>query len=203
MQVSSDGLKIIQSAESFSAVPYLDTGNIWSVGWGHALTTPTGQLIDRDVFGAAKAQQLASESMQRLFGRQSCTLEEANALLTKDLAGPVATVNKVIDANTYQCEFDAMVSFCFNVGSGNFNGSAINRLYRAGQRKIGDISLSDLAQKAKAHVAPTTMPLAFVRWSNSGGSWTLGLFRRRVAELLVFSGRSAADALHTAWAFTG
>jgi GH24 family phage-related lysozyme (muramidase) len=203
MQISSEGLKLIQSAENFSAVPYLDTANIWTIGWGHALTTPTGQVIDCDVFGRAKAGQLAAESMTRLFGRQTCTREEADALLTKDLATYVAAVNKIADATTYQCEFDAMVSFCFNSGVANFNSSAICRLHRANQRKIGDISLSGLAQQSKAHADPSTMGLAFARWSNSNGNWTLGLFRRRMAELLVYSGRPAAESLQTAWAFKG
>lgn len=203
MQIGTDGLRLIQSAENFSATPYLDTAHIWTIADGHALTTPTGQVIDYDVFGQAKAKQLAAESMQRLFGAQSCTRAQADALLTTDLTSYVAAVNKVCDANTYQCEFDAMVSMCYNIGVGAFASSAVARLNKAGVRKVGTVSMSGLAAQAKAKADPSTIQIAFARWANSNGAFTLGLFRRRLAEIMVYGGMDAPTALKTAWSFNG
>jgi GH24 family phage-related lysozyme (muramidase) len=203
MQIGTDGLKLIQSAENFSATPYLDTAHIWTIADGHALTTPTGQVIDADVFGSARAKQLAAESMQRLCGGQTCTRAQADSILTSDLTRFVAAVNSVCDANTYQCEFDAMVSMAYNVGVSAFTSSAVARLNKAGVRKVGTVSMSGLAAQAKAKADPTSIQIAFARWSNSNGAFTLGLFRRRLAEIMVFGGMDAATALKTAWSFNG
>jgi lysozyme len=201
MRVSDAGLKLIQTAESLSLKPYYCTSHVATIGWGHALTTASGQQIDYDVFGRAKADALTADAMQRLFGRQTITKEEADTLLAKDCLTYENAVNKVIDDKTYQCEFDAMVSFCFNVGVGAFATSAIARLHKAGARKIGDVSLKGLCAQSKAKANPSTMQIAFARWSNSNGAWTLGLYRRRVAELLVYGGHDAEPAIKTAWAF--
>lgn len=201
MRVSGAGLKLIQTAESLSLKVYYCSAHIATVGWGHALTTPAGQPIDYDVFGRAKADQLAAEAMQRLFGSQTITREQADALLAQDCTTFETAVNKVADAATAQCEFDAMVSFCFNVGAGNFASSAIARLHRAGQRKVGDVSLSGLCAQSKAKADPSTMQIAFARWSNSNGAWTLGLYRRRLAELLVYGGHDVDTSITAAWGF--
>jgi lysozyme len=201
MQISPEGLKLIQSAEKFEPAPYYCSAHVSTVGWGHALTTPGGQAIDYDVFGRAKADELTREAMQRMFGAQTITQEQADALLTQDLGTYVAAVNRVCDETTYQCEFDAMVSFCYNVGPGNFAASAIARLHQAGTREVGNISMSTLAQQSKAKVEPTTIAIAFARWSNANGQWTRGLFRRRLAEMLVYGGHPAAEALEIGWSF--
>ncbi|AXQ68680.1 endolysin [Caulobacter phage CcrPW] len=203
MQISAEGLKIIQSAEKFEPKFYYENAHIATVGWGHALTTPAGQLIDYDVFGRPKADQLAREAMQRMFGKQEITVAEADALLTKDLARFVAAVNAVADDKTYQCEFDAMVSMAFNIGTAGFASSAVARLHKAGTRKVGQVSMSALSAAAKNKASPTDIKIAFVRWSNVNGAYSLGLFRRRLAEVMVYGGMKAADALKTAWSFKG
>lgn len=201
MQISPEGLKVIQSAEQFEARPYYCSAHVSTVGWGHALTTPTGQIIDYDVFGRARADEMTREAMHRLFGKQSITVAEADELLTHDLRRFMAEVDRVTDPTTYQCEYDAMVSMCFNIGPGGFRTSAVARLHRTGQRKVGDLSMSRLCQQSKAKAEPTNIQIAFARWSNSNGRWTLGLFRRRLAEIMVYSGRPAETSLATAWSF--
>lgn len=203
MQISANGLTLIESAEAFKSSVYYENAHVASVGFGYALTTATGQQIDYDVFGKAKADQLAAEAMQRMFGKQSITLDEASALLTKTVASYVAAVNKVADDKTYQCEFDAMVSMCYNIGIGGFGSSAVARLHAAGNRTVGTVSLSGLAAQAKAKASPTDIKLAFVRWSNANGVWSLGLYRRRLAEILVYGGQDAKTALATAWSYKG
>lgn len=201
MQTSAAGLKLIQTAESLSLKTYYDSASIATIGWGHALFTPGGQLIKSSVFGRAKADQLAGEAVIRTFGKAVLTREDCDAQLAKDLAKFESTVSAACDASTAQCEFDAMMSFCFNVGQGSFVSSSIARLHKAGARTIGNISISALCQQSKARAAPAIMPIAFVRWCNAGGVWTLGLFRRRVAELLVYGGHDVSESIKNAWAF--
>lgn len=203
MQISSQGLKLIQSAEKFEAEPYYCSAHVSTVGWGHALTTPSGQIIDYDVFGVARADQMTREAMQRMFGKQRITVAEADALLTQDLRGYTAEVNRIADAQTYQGEFDAMVSMCFNIGVAGFRSSAVARLHAAGARKVGNISMSGLAEQSRAKASPTNIQIAFARWSNANGRWTLGLYRRRLAELMVYGGHDAEQSLATAWSFKG
>ncbi len=206
MNVSDTGLKLIQAWEGLGdgdprtvlLEPYICPAKVWTVGWGTALTTPSGQVIKTTVFGPAKAKQLAAECMQRRFGKQAITKDEAQALLRHDVQGYVTAVNQVADATTHQCEFDAMVAFCFNIGVGGYASSAVRRLHAGGIRKCGDISISGLAQKSKAKAEPTTIPIAFSRWSNANGQWMRGLFRRRVCELLIYAGHDLDTALRLA-----
>lgn len=199
MKTSARGLQVIHHSESFSATVYYCSANVATVGWGHVLKTPAGQQIDADVFGKATADRLAAEAMQRMFGRQSITRAEADGLFAKDLATYEAAVNTITDASTHQCEYDAMVSMCFNIGKGGFTTSAVARHHREGRRKVGTVSLSGLKKASQEKAEPNNIQIAFVRWSNSNGRWTLGLFRRRLAELLVYGGKSADVAISTAW----
>jgi len=205
MRLSDNGLKLIQAWEGLGdgnpqtviLEPYCDMAGVWTVGYGTALTTPTGQLADRDVFGAAKAKQLAMECMQRRFGKLAITREEATALLLHDVQKYEAAVNKVVDPATAQCEFDAMVALCFNIGIGGFLGSSVARFHKAGARKVGNVSLSGLKAQSQANARPINIQIAFTSWVKANKRWTLGLFRRRLCELLVYGGHPLATALST------
>lgn len=205
MQISETGLRLIQAYEGLgdgdpktvNLEYYYCSAHVATVGWGHALTTPTGQVIDYDVFGRTKADQLARESMQRLCGGTAITRQQADDLLRKDVVRYQNKVAQFCDASTAQCEFDAMVSMCYNIGEAAFASTAVARLHKAGQRKVGNVSVSGLMAQSKAKAAPSTIQIAFSRWSNSNGKWTLGLFRRRLTELLVYGGHDFATALKT------
>jgi lysozyme len=202
MNISAEGLALIQSFEKCSLTPYIDAVGVWTVGWGHALTTSSGQEINTKTFGTTLAQQLAQAAMMRIFGAPDATQQQADSLLTTDLTSREAQLSAQVAADTTQSQFDAMFSFTYNVGIGNFAISAVKRLHNAGNREVGQISLGDLYQDAVNHVSSTNMPTAFVHWSEGGGQFYLGLFRRRIAELLVYSGWDAAKAYQTAEAFT-
>lgn len=210
MIVSPAALTLVESFEGLgdgnkktvSLEPYIDPANIYTVGWGHALLTPGGQAIDIDVFGASKAKALAIDAMNRQFSKQALSRDECVTVLNKDVNIASSAVEKRIGPNNAtQHEFDALSDFTFNVGGGNFATSSVKSLHVAGKREIGAISLHDLYDAAERKDSPTTMALAFVRWSNSQGKLNLGLFRRRVAELLVYSGWDAAKAVSTAFSF--
>lgn len=203
MQESQQGLTLIQSFEKCSLAPYIDMVGVWTVGWGHALTTPAGQLIDQRIFGVTKAKQLATAYMASKFGNWVITQAQADQLCHTDLITFETAVTKYIgEGNATQAQFDALVSFCFNVGPGNFASSTVKTLHLQNHREIGEISMHDLYNKAIAHASPITMPIAFARWSNASGQFALGLFRRRVAEMLVYAGWDATRAYQTAESFS-
>lgn len=206
MRTSENGLKLIQAWEGLgdgdprtvNLEYYYCSAHVATVGWGHALTTPAGQIIDYDVFGRAKADVLAKAAMMREFGKLAITKDEATALLAKDIVKYEDAVAKVCDESTYQGEYDAMVSMCYNIGVGGFASSAVARLHKAKQRKVGNVSVSGLKTAAISKAAPTTIQIAFVRWCNANGIFALGLFRRRLSEVLVYGGHPLETALSTA-----
>lgn len=200
MKASDNALRLITSSEGFKSSPYLDTSHIYTVGWGYALKTPGGQNIDVDVFGS-KAPQMAQDAMQRKFGSHSITQARADQCLHEEIGASEAFITSHVPSNTTQNQFDAILSFEYNVGSGNYLASAVHRLHDAGNRGVGQLSLIETCRASKAKENPTGIALAFGRWSNSGGAWTLGLFRRRMAEVLVYSGWEASKAIPAAWAF--
>lgn len=201
MDISPDGIALIQAFEGLGdgdphtvlLEPYIAPEGNYTVGYGYLLTQPDGQPISVKKLGAAQAKQLAGEAMQRLFGAQALTKDQAVQLLHTKVRDYVAEVNKVVDDATTQAEFDAMVSFCYNVGQGNFDGSVVRKFHVANNRLVGDVSMKALCLNSQAHAPETNMAIAWTRWSNMNGRWTLGVFRRRLAELFVYGGHD----LHT------
>lgn len=211
MRVSDAGLKLIQAWEGLGdgnpatvdLEPYICPAKVWTVGWGHALKTPTGQIIDVDVFGAARAKALAAESMQRKFGKGAITKAQALDLLREDVVFFERQVEKLVAGSAAQAEFDALVSFAYNCGVANLQSSTLLRMHKAGKRKVGDVSLSDLCQKSKLSTPIDNPAVAFVRWNKFNCKWALGLFRRRLSEALVYGGHNADEAVKVAQAFKG
>jgi GH24 family phage-related lysozyme (muramidase) len=212
MRLSIDGLKLIQAWEGIEdgnpatvlLEPYICPANVYTVGWGHALTTPNGTLIDVDTFGAQKAATLAAQAMQQLFGAQAISRAQAETLLGNDVdKWSIGVTQRIGEGNATQNQFDAMVALAFNIGLGHFDESAVKRFHVQGVRKIGDVSLSSLCQASKVRAASTTMPIAFVRWSYSSDKWLLGLFRRRISEMMIYGGHDYGVSINTAKGFKG
>lgn len=142
-RVSKAGIDLIHSFESCKLTAYPDPGSIdgkpWTIGWGS-----TGPGIAR---GVVWTQQQADERFAADLGR----FEKAVALMA-----PVTTQN----------QFDALVSFAYNVGLSALNDSTLLRMHKAG----------DYAG-AK---------LQFGRWDKNDGKTMNGLTRRRAAEAALY-----------------
>ena len=137
--ISSNGVVLIKSFEGFSRVACkaLPTEKYLTIGYGH---------YGKDV----KPNQTITEA-------------EAVKLLVKDLSGFVSKVNKYNRKYGFtQNEFDALVSFCYNVGN-------IDGLTKNGTR-------------TKAQIADK-----FLAYSYSGGKFIKGLYNRRVKERKLFN----------------
>jgi GH24 family phage-related lysozyme (muramidase) len=101
--ITQAGLAMVAEFEGLSLTAYRDVAGVWTIGYGHTPAAP-GEQITRD---------------------------EANRLLSEDLAGFAAVVDGATrDVPTTDGQFDAMVSLAFNVGSGAFRGSTVLRKHR-------------------------------------------------------------------------
>lgn len=139
MKLSQDGIDLIKSSEGCRLKAYRCQAGILTIGYGH-----TGP----DVFEG-----------------QEITQEEANTLLKLDLARFEAAVNK--HCNTInQCQFDACVSLCYNIGPGAFAKSSVVRLHN-------EVKYGDAAQ-------------AFMLWNKAGGKVSRGLQARRAKESALY-----------------
>ena len=94
------------------------------------------------------------------------TKEQAEAFLQQDIALAENVVN-VECPNLRQCQFDALVSFVFNVGGGNFRKST-------------------LLKKIKANPDDNSIMDEFLRWVYANGVVLPGLQKRRLAEMRLY-----------------
>lgn len=98
--ISNEGVQLIAKFEGYRSKAYKDAAGIWTIGYGH-----TGYV--------------------KFYGENVCadmtiTKEQALELLKDDLSKAETEVNKYYSRYTWdQNEFDALVSFAFNVGSIN------------------------------------------------------------------------------------
>lgn len=149
-KTSQKGIDLIHSFESLVLTAYKDpgpTGLPITIGWG-STTDENGAAIK---LGAI------------------WTKERADTRFAADLAKFEASVNALLgSAPTTQSQFDALVSFGYNVGTGD-GGLKTSTLLR--KHKEGDYA------GAKAE---------FARWNKSGGVVLAGLTRRRAAEAALY-----------------
>lgn len=97
------------------------------------------------------------------------TAAEAERMLAQDVEKFAKGVREAVKVPLEQHEFDALVSFAYNVGLGAFRTSTLLRLLNAGDKEAA----------AKQ----------FDRWNKAGGKPLAGLTRRRAAERKLFEGK--------------
>jgi lysozyme len=78
-------------------------------------------------------------------------------------------VNNSVTAPINQDQFDALVSWVYNLGGGNLNASTMLKVLNAGQYE--------------------EVPAQMMRWNKAGGKVLEGLTRRRQAEANLFMGK--------------
>jgi lysozyme len=92
----------------------------------------------------------------------------AEQLLIGDVGFAEAAVRSSIHIPLSQNQFDALVSFTFNVGAGALQRSTLRRVINRGEE--------------------ADVPAQWMRWVWAGGRKLSGLARRRGSELLIFQG---------------
>ena len=148
MKVSQRAITLIKHHEGVRNKPYRCPAGLWTVGVGHLIGD--GKSLPSD--------------WNRTF-----TQEEIDALLKRDLSRFELGIHKMLpNVPLRQCEFDALVSFCFNLGLGCFQRSTIRQALLRGDKEAAMESL--------------------VKYCKAGGKILKGLQNRRLDERKLFLG---------------
>jgi len=157
MKVSAAAIRMIKHHEGVRTRPYQCPALLWSVGVGH--------VIDPS-HAAVKYEERRSLPIPAGWDR-TLTMDEVDAILAQDLAKFERGVARLCPAALgHQGQFDALVSFAFNVGLGNLQRSSIRMRYNRG----------DIEGAADA----------FLMWTKAAGRVLPGLVKRRNDERSMF-----------------
>ena len=155
MQVGQNGKKLFKDWEGLVTHEYLDSGGAPTIGVGHLLTR-SERTSGKILIGG-----------QALDYRNDLTEQQCWDLLDQDLDGVETTVNAAVTVPLNQNQFDALVSFTFNVGDGAFRGSTLLKLLN--QRQYDQ------------------MPAQLRRWNKDNGHVVQGLTNRREKEITLWN----------------
>ena len=147
MRTSSRGLELIKKYEGWRPSPYLDPIGIPTIGYGFTYYLPSRQKV------TMKDKPL--------------TLAQGDEMLRQVLVTYENEVNRLVKAKLNQNQFDALVSFTFNLGGAN-------------------LAKSTLLKKINANSCDPTIRAEFVKWINAGGKPLSGLKKRRQEEAKLY-----------------
>jgi lysozyme len=140
--LSRAGAKFIALFEGFRAVAYWDQwGQVWTIAFGHTGGVKSGDKVTR---------------------------EKGLVLLRRDAATASQAVSDLVTVHLNQKQFDALVSFVYNLGAGALAESTL-------LRKLNNGNYRGAAEE-------------FKKWDHAGGEVLAGLLRRRNAEARLFEG---------------
>ena len=165
MKISKKGEDLMHFFEGYRTRPYRCSAAIWTVGWGHAMYSDQLNLPN-----------VRKEGYQGLIRSEYQLKEEDNRVWSKD---ELVDLFKV-DINSFergvlrlspnlvnhQSKFDAVVSFAYNAGLGNYQRSTI-------RIKVNREDWTGASE-------------AFMSWTKAGGKEVAGLVKRRKAEVALF-----------------
>lgn len=143
MEISQAGIDLIKSFEGLQLQSYRDSVGVWTIGYG--TTRINGQTVQPGM---------------------SITEDEAEQYLRTDVSGTEWYVNNYVSTSLTQPQFDALVSFTYNLGPANLHNSTLLRLLNSG----------DYSGAANE----------FPKWDMAGGHVIQGLLNRRLAEQQMF-----------------
>ena len=144
MKISNSGINLIKSFEGLRLKAYDDGVGVWTIGFG-TIKYPNGI---------------------RVKAGDSCTSQQAEDYLRNDLTSFENAVNRLVKAKLNQNQFDALVSFTYNLGETNLGKSTLLKKLNAGDYQ----GAAD----------------QFLVWNKAGGKVMNGLTRRREAERALF-----------------
>ena len=155
MKTSQAGVDLIKQFEGQRLTAYKCPAGIWTIGYGHTSAA-----------GAPEVQP-----------GMTITYQEANAILVRDLGKYEDAVDRLVKVPLTQNQFDALVSFTYNVGEGALAKSTLLKKLNAGQYDA--------------------VPAELMKWTKGGGKELPGLVRRRRAECAMWRGVSDSSSPDT------
>ena len=141
MKTSNEGISLIQKFEGCETEAYQCSAGVWTIGYGHTKDVVKGMKI---------------------------TTEEAEQMLVDELHEYESYINKHVTVALSQNQFDALVSWVYNLGPANLTASTMLKVLNAGQYE--------------------DVPAQMKRWNKAKGKVLEGLTRRRKAEACLFNG---------------
>lgn len=141
MNTSTEGLALIKKFEGLELNAYRCAAGVWTIGYGHTKDVERG-----DVWTEAQADDALKHELIEFEGY----------------------INDLVECSLTQNQFDALVSWVYNLGPANLQASTL--LKRLNAEDYEDV------------------PSQLKRWNKAGGKVLEGLIRRREAEALLFQG---------------
>ena len=150
MKISKNGLEFIKKKEAFRANPYYDSVGVATIGYG-ATKYPNGTKVK--ISDSAISESYASQMLLKM--------------IQDEYQKPV---QNLVESDINQNQFDALVSFTYNVGVGGFSDSTLLKVVNRDPNDYEAIKYQ------------------FSRWNKGGGKVLQGLINRRNSEIdLYFS----------------
>jgi lysozyme len=140
METSKEGKEDLKGYEGVRLKAYLDTGGVPTIGVGHTRGVEMGMVA---------------------------TPEQVDQWLTEDLKEAEEAIERLVKVPLTQGQFDALASFVFNIGEGQFSNSTLLKLLNEGHYD---------AASAQLH-----------RWVYDNGKKQPGLVKRRIGEQSRFN----------------
>lgn len=156
MEMSENGRSFLTNWEGKMRQIYRDSAGLLTIGVGHLLT--------RDEITSGKIM-IAGVPVKYANG---LTDQQIDKLLEQDLPWAESAVNTYIDVELNQNQFDALCSFCFNIGKQAFFSSTLRKVLNQGRYDL--------------------VPEQLARWNRAGGKVLQGLINRRNNEIELFNG---------------
>ena len=157
MLMSEQGLELLKQWEGFKSKVYKDSAGLPTIGVGHLLTQ------SERTSGAIVINGLAVQYADGL------TDQQVLDLLSQDVQPAEQAVNIGVKVALDQNQFDALVSFTFNTGTGAFSSSTLLKVLNQGQYD--------------------QVPDQLRRWNKAGGQVVQGLVNRRENEIKLWNGQ--------------
>tara|TARA_R110000868_G_scaffold89976_1_gene250084 strand:+ start:2780 stop:3223 length:444 start_codon:yes stop_codon:yes gene_type:complete len=142
MKISQEGLSLIKKFEGCKLNSYKCAAGVPTIGYGSTHGIEMGMSISQS---------------------------RAEELLLEDISKFEDIVNESVKVVLNQNQFDAMVSWTFNLGGGNLKSSTLLKVLNGGDYE--------------------DVPNQIKRWNKANGKVLEGLIRRREAEALLFVGK--------------
>lgn len=142
MKISIEGLSLIKKFEGLELEAYKCAAGVWTIGYGHTKDVKEGDKISK---------------------------AEADEMLVHEIEEYENYVNTAVNVPLSQNQFDAIVSWVFNLGNGNLLASTMLKVINSGDH--------------------AGVPAQIKRWNKAGGKVLEGLIRRREAEALLYEGK--------------
>ena len=142
MNISQEGISLIKKFEGCEYNAYKCAADVLTIGYGHTKDVKEGDLV---------------------------TQQEAENLLAEDLKEFENYINDMVTVPLNQNQFDALVSWVFNLGPANLKASTMLKVINIGNYE--------------------NVPEQIKRWNKAGGKVLDGLIRRREAESLMFQNK--------------